>query len=83
MILNENDEYEILDGSYQRIASLKTVPFDTEEAFKIVMNFLQHLAMFKYFEAVENRTLNQFFEVSFKFSSIDNTELINTKHEKK
>lgn len=83
VILNKNEEFEILDGSYQRIASLPTVPLGTRGAPDIVIGMLQHLGMFKYFEAIENRTPNQSFEKSFKFSSTDDTRLFNTKPGKK
>lgn len=80
--LNEN-KYEIFDSLLQRIANLSIVSFDTDETFNIVMRILQHLGTFKYFETIENRTLNQSFENSFKFLFIDDTGLINIKNEKK
>ncbi|RYP45912.1 hypothetical protein DL769_011426 [Monosporascus sp. CRB-8-3] len=63
--LNEHREYEILDGSHERITSLPTIPLDTNGALSGVVDILQHLATFKYFEGVENRSPSASFESSF------------------
>lgn len=81
--LNENEQYEILDTSYKRIASLPTVPLVKQGASNHVMGILQHLGIFKYFEAVQNRTPNQSFEDLFKLPSADDTGIINIRHGEK
>lgn len=63
--LNEHNEYEILDGSLERIVSLPTIRLDTPGASGRVMDVLQHLATFKYFEGVDNRTPSPSFAGSF------------------
>ncbi|KAK3342028.1 caspase domain-containing protein [Lasiosphaeria hispida] len=69
--LNEHKEYEIQDGSPETIVGLPTIPLDMPRASDRIMNVLQHLAMFKFFEGVENRTPNPSFEDSFSLISID------------
>ena len=65
LVLNENNEYELLDGYSKSVISLPTVPADTNGALNIIMDVLQHLAKFKYFEGVENRRPSLNFERSF------------------
>lgn len=65
LTLNTYNKYEILDSSYQRIVNLPTVPLNTHGASEIFLNVLQHLAMFKYFERIENRMPSRAFEESF------------------
>ncbi|GAB1317124.1 hypothetical protein MFIFM68171_07334 [Madurella fahalii] len=69
--LNEHKEYEILDGSLERIISLPAISLDTPRASDRVMDVLQHLATFKFFEGVENRTPNASFEGSFSLLPTD------------
>ncbi|KAK4170900.1 caspase domain-containing protein [Triangularia setosa] len=68
--LNKHKEYEIQDGSLERIVSLPTIPLDMPGASGRVMDVLQHLAAFKFFEGVENRTPNASFEDSFSLLPI-------------
>ncbi|RYP20118.1 hypothetical protein DL765_002960 [Monosporascus sp. GIB2] len=63
--LNEHREYEILDGSHERVIGLPTIPLDMPGALNAVMDVLQHLASFKYFEGIENRAPSSSFEASF------------------
>lgn len=65
LTLNEDKEYEILDGSNESVISLPTIPVTTNRASDLVLDVLQHLARFKYFERVENRKPNSTFERSF------------------
>jgi hypothetical protein len=62
---NEGNEYEILDESDQKIISLPTIPLDREGALDRVVEILEHLAAFKYFEGIENRISKAPFEHSF------------------
>lgn len=71
--LNENNEYEILDGLLERIVSLPTLPLDTPIASGGIMDVLRHLATYKYFEGVENRTPNPSFERSFSLLPLGGT----------
>lgn len=68
--LNEQEEYEILDGSLERIVNLPTVSLHMPGAPDRVMDVLQHLAMFKFFEGVENQAPNAYFEASFSLLPI-------------
>ena len=65
LILNEHKEYEVLDGHGKIVIGLPTVPVDTNGALNVVVDVLQHLAKFKYFEGVENRRPSLTFERSF------------------
>jgi tetratricopeptide (TPR) repeat protein len=71
--LNEHNEYEILDESLERIISLPTLPLDTPGSSSSVIGILQHLAMYKYFEGVENRTPSPSFESSFSLLPLSGT----------
>jgi hypothetical protein len=73
VIRNKRNEYEILDHSCEKIISLPTIPFDEEGALDRVMDILEHLATFKYFEAFENRMPSLFFEDSFTIHLSDAT----------
>ncbi|OCK89038.1 uncharacterized protein K441DRAFT_668307 [Cenococcum geophilum 1.58] len=63
--VNENEEYEILGGTNEKIISLPTLPLEMNGASSAVMHVLQHLATFKFFEGVENRMPSPSFEGSF------------------
>lgn len=65
VILNEQSEYEILDGALNKIASLPTIPADIPRAPGIVMDVLQHLTTSTYFEGIENRSPSRSFEALF------------------
>lgn len=69
LAVNDSQEYEILDGTLQRIRSLPTVPIDTPDAEHHVLATLQHLAEFKYAEGIENRLPNSSLEASFSLLS--------------
>ena len=76
--LNEHNEYEILDESLERIVSLPTLPLDTPGSSSGVMGVLQHLATYKYFEGVENRTPSPSFESSFSLLPLSGTGAFGT-----
>ena len=85
---NERNEYEILDGSCQSIINLPTISFDKTEAWDCLIKILEHLTTFKYFERIENRNPNAFFENSFAYhfsDAVENemkmTEFLNVRHE--
>lgn len=69
--VKEHKEYEILDGSLERIDSLPTTPLDISEASECMMDVLQHIAIFKFFEGVENRTPSASFEDSFSILPVN------------
>ncbi|KAJ0130256.1 putative 4-hydroxy-2-oxoglutarate aldolase [Fusarium oxysporum f. sp. albedinis] len=69
LAVNDRQEYEILDGTLQRIRSLPTVPIGTPDAEYHVSGMLQHLAEFKYIEGIENQLPNSSFEASFSLLS--------------
>lgn len=64
--LNERNEYEILNGCYQKITSLPAIPSDRNGSLNHVIDILEHLATFKYFEGIDNRVPKMSFEHSFK-----------------
>ncbi|KAK0729585.1 caspase domain-containing protein, partial [Lasiosphaeris hirsuta] len=71
--LNEHNEYEILDGSLERIASLRAISPDMPGASDRVMDTLQHMATFKFFEGIENRKPDASFAGSFDLFPLDET----------
>ncbi|KAK3360990.1 hypothetical protein B0T24DRAFT_671656 [Lasiosphaeria ovina] len=82
--LNELDEFEILDTSQKRIVSLPAIPLNTPGASDRVMGILHHVATFKFFEGVENRTPNISFESMFSFFDANGDEaslLVDIRHE--
>ncbi|KAK0611677.1 caspase domain-containing protein [Immersiella caudata] len=73
--LNEHNDYEILDGSLERIAGLRAISLDMPGASDHVMDTLRHIATFKFFEGIENRMPNASFEDSFDLSPLDRAEV--------
>lgn len=85
---NERNEYEILNGSCQRIISLPTMPLHKTGAWDCVKKVLEHLATFKYFEGMENRSPSAFFENPFAYylsdavgNKMEATGFLDVKHE--
>ncbi|RYP68848.1 hypothetical protein DL771_006466 [Monosporascus sp. 5C6A] len=75
--VNEQNEYEILDESHQRICNLPAIPKNNQkpaEAREAVLGILQHLAKFKYLEGIDNRTPDSNFEKSFLLTPVPNPE---------
>lgn len=58
-------EYEVVDALHKKVVGLPTVSLDSNGAVSAVVEVLQHIATFKYFEGVENRLPNTSFEASF------------------
>ncbi|KAI0549741.1 caspase domain-containing protein [Xylaria curta] len=85
--LNDQGQYEIVDAHHQRVWSLPTVPSGAQGAESKLMDILQHVANFKYVEAIENKKPNAEFEDSFSLVSyVDGSVLnisgvINVRHE--
>lgn len=75
--VNERNEYEFRDGSYQRLWNLPTIPWNDQhpaEAREAVLGILQHLARFKYLEGIDNRILDLAFENSFSLTPVPTSE---------
>jgi hypothetical protein len=66
--VTESNEYEIVDAIRQAIPCIPTVPCDSEGAQKILVEMLRHLAKYRYFESIENRTKCEDFQKSFSLS---------------
>lgn len=88
VIRNKRNEYEIFDESCQKIINLSTISFDKIETWNCFVKFLEHLIIFKYFEKIENRNSNAFFENSFAYyfndaneNKMKTTKFLNVKHE--
>ncbi|KAI2780303.1 caspase domain-containing protein [Daldinia loculata] len=67
--LNDQKEFEILNGSLQKIHNLPTIPLSTQGAEHKLMNILEHIAQFKYAEAIGNKKPSSSFEGSFSLYS--------------
>ena len=63
--LNDCDEYQILDHSCHPITTLPTIPCANPQAVQITGSLLEHVAQFKYIQAMENLTPVAAFEQSF------------------
>ncbi|CAF9942049.1 hypothetical protein IMSHALPRED_003172 [Imshaugia aleurites] len=70
VVINKLNEYEIVNESLQRVAGLPTIPLDRKGAMDCVLDILEHVARFKYIEAIENRIPNPSFENSFNLEII-------------
>ncbi|KAF2675631.1 hypothetical protein K458DRAFT_212321 [Lentithecium fluviatile CBS 122367] len=69
VVVTKNGEYRIVDALIQPIPSVPAVPCISDGAKKTLVDVLQHMAKFKYFEEVENRIPCETFETSFFFTS--------------
>ncbi|KAF3064948.1 Metacaspase-1 [Daldinia childiae] len=69
VLLNDRKEFEILNGSLQKIHNLPTIPLSTQGSEHKLMNILEHIAQFKYAEAIGNKMPNSSFEHSFSLRS--------------
>ncbi|KAI1504696.1 caspase domain-containing protein [Biscogniauxia marginata] len=65
IIINENEEYEVVDVLHDKIAGLPMVPVGSPGAMAEILDIAHHLATFKYFEGVENRLPYPAFQQSF------------------
>jgi hypothetical protein len=66
--INEHREYEVVDVLHEKVVGLPAMPLYPNGAIDTVMDVLQHLATFKYFEGVENRSPSATFEMSFSLT---------------
>ncbi|RYN85845.1 hypothetical protein AA0119_g13063 [Alternaria tenuissima] len=69
VVVTKNGEYRIVDALLQPIPSVPAVSCNSDGAQKTLVDVLQHMAKFKYFEAVENRIPCETFQTSFFFTS--------------
>ncbi|KEF52908.1 uncharacterized protein A1O9_10814 [Exophiala aquamarina CBS 119918] len=63
--VNSDHEYEVIDQSSQPVATLPTVSCDRKDAMDLVVNMLEHVAIYKSIEAIENRFPSASFSESF------------------
>ncbi|KAL5317335.1 hypothetical protein ACEPPN_014430 [Leptodophora sp. 'Broadleaf-Isolate-01'] len=63
--LNAENAYEVQDGALSKIPNLPTLPRDSNNSLASLTTMLGHLAMFKFFEGMENRQPDLAFEGSF------------------
>ena len=66
-IVLRSGAYEVLDALQEEIANLPKIKIEANcnEAIRAVLDIVEHLATFKYFEGIENRQKNASFENSF------------------
>ncbi|OAP55932.1 hypothetical protein AYL99_10084 [Fonsecaea erecta] len=69
--VNSGHEYEVIDQSNQPVATLPTVSCDRKDATDLVMNMLEHVAIYKSIEAIENRFPSVPFSESFAIELVD------------
>ncbi|RYP41124.1 hypothetical protein DL768_010539 [Monosporascus sp. mg162] len=68
VIVNEYEEYQVVDSRYDTIIGLPTVPLDSPGAISKVLHLLQHLAVYKCFEGLENRLADETFRKTFSIT---------------
>lgn len=81
--VSEHEEYEIVDVLHKKLIGLPTVPVNSVGAIDTVLNVVQHLATFKYFEGLENRLPNITFRRLFSltpFAAIGASGAFDIKH---
>jgi hypothetical protein len=83
VVVNKENEYEVVDALLEKVFPIPSISCSWDGASDLLMNVLQHIAKFKYFEGVENRIPCENFHNSF---SIDlerpprDSNKINIKH---
>ncbi len=77
-MINRRKEYEIADALHKGVAGLPAIRLDSIRAMKVLMNVLQHLATFKFFEGLENRLPKTFFHRFFSLTPNFATEASGT-----
>lgn len=65
VVINKDNEYEVSDVLQKKVFPLPSIPCSLERASNVLMNVLQHMAEFKYFEGMENRKPCREFHASF------------------
>ncbi|KAF2804514.1 uncharacterized protein BDZ99DRAFT_451575 [Mytilinidion resinicola] len=68
VIINEHDEYEVVDALHDKVPCVPNISCSSDGSTKALVEVLQHLATFKYFEGVMNRLSSLSFEESFKLT---------------
>jgi hypothetical protein len=53
--VNKNDEYEVVDALHEKVLCVPSIPRCSDSSTQRLVDVLQHLAAFKYFEGVVNR----------------------------
>lgn len=69
-----NGAYEVLDALQEDIVNLPSIPVNSDGAISTVMDVVEHLATFKYFEGIKNRYPSPEFENSFSILPQCSTE---------
>jgi len=65
LTIDRNGHYEVLDQARRRVPNVPSIPA-SNDAVPNIMQVLEHLAAFKYFEAIENSVSAAAFENSFR-----------------
>jgi len=52
-VINRRKEYEIADALHKGVVGLSAIRLDSTRAMEVLMDVLQHLATFKFFEGLE------------------------------
>ena len=67
--IDKESNYQILDASLNKVFPSLTLPAGSATQHQILLDVLQHMGKFKYFEAIENRTPCPALEASFSLTS--------------
>ncbi|KAF2185506.1 hypothetical protein K469DRAFT_540786, partial [Zopfia rhizophila CBS 207.26] len=81
-----HNEYEVVNALFEKMLPIPTISCSSDGAAKVLVNVLQHMAKFKYFEGVENRASCTTFQASFSLDSkcpAGNANRIGIKHDAK
>ncbi|KAL2011082.1 hypothetical protein VTN00DRAFT_3800 [Thermoascus crustaceus] len=63
--------YRILDASHMSIATLPSIPSNQPNSVGTVVDMLEHIAIFKFIEGIENKTPSAPFEASFEMALLN------------
>jgi len=78
VVINRRNEYEIADALHKGVVGLPAIRLDSTRAMEVLMDVLQHLATFKFFEGLENRLPKTSFHRSFSLTPNFATEASGT-----
>lgn len=69
VVINKNGEYEVLNSVCDPVIGLPAMPATSVDAMAQVVNILDHLSTFKYFEGVENPLPSKYFDSLFSLTT--------------
>ena len=72
--VNDTSEYEVLDALDNRLANIPVVSAQSARAVPYMIRTLEHIARFKFVEALENRLVASWLETAFTVNLFDSQQ---------